>query len=65
MPLSNQTAAFAVCGSSLARATRWHGVAPARKETRTTKAVVRACLLKNYLYFAFYSLTFIEDILSA
>ncbi len=37
-----QTAGFAVCGSSLTRATRWDGVAPAREETRTTRTVVRA-----------------------
>ena len=37
-----QTAGFAVCGSSLTRATRCYGAAPARKETRTTEAVVRA-----------------------
>ena len=40
-----QTAAFAVCGSSLTR--RLDGRVPAREETRTTEAVVRAtCLLR-------------------
>jgi len=37
-----QTAGFAVCGSSLTRATQCYGVAPAREETRTTEAVVGA-----------------------